>query len=243
VAGRKRVRDEEGESMINHCLGRPNSGQFPKGHIPWNYTKRNIPLPWENENAAYIFGCLLGDASLMYNSKEKGSTPKGIQMTTVDEEFVETFSSAVKSAFDLETHKYLERRLICGRYHDYFKLMVISADLSRICYQFRIDANSWYIPKSFFNTSRAIRLALVQGYFDSDGYARLEGKRKTITAQSVNEAGLKDISNLVKSLGYASSITGPYPPHGFGKKEVYCLRLPNGSSELFRIPRKRKALT
>ncbi|KXA94011.1 hypothetical protein AKJ66_00150 [candidate division MSBL1 archaeon SCGC-AAA259E22] len=66
-------------------------------HRGGTYIEREIPDPWLNADAAYVFGVLIGDASI--------SSLKKIVLNTPDREFVAIFSDAVESAFGIQASR------------------------------------------------------------------------------------------------------------------------------------------
>jgi hypothetical protein len=66
------------------------------------------------------------------------------------------------------------------------------------------NARKWRINAELLGSSAEIRRRFARGYFDADGYPYLNKSRKKVLVQinSVNNAGLTDMRELLRSLGY-----------------------------------------
>lgn len=197
-----------------------------------NYVKRDIPSPWKNVDAAYVFGVLIGDASLQYRYYlgEKRN-PKGISLDTSDKEFVNSSSRALKSAFGIDPGKYPGDRndIIVTAY---------SVDLGELYDRFRWRTEAWRVPDQFSNAPRDIKVALCQGKLDSDGTI----EERAITISSIHKPGLESLREVVEDLGYQTTLRGPYEYEEENWQDEHSLRISDASPELFRLRRKKRKL-
>lgn len=199
-----------------------------------SYVKRKIPDPWADIDAAYIFGVLIGDASMGYEYKEgTRMTPKSIVIETPDEEFGVILSATAESAFGIIVSEYPS----CNS-DNATRYVVRSVDLGRSYDRFKWRLETWQVPKPFFNAPEEVRIALCQGKFDSDG--KVHGK--TLQVASIHRGGLKDISKIVRSLGFRTEIEGPFHQPREEWSDYHILKIRNASPELFRLPRKKNLL-
>ncbi|KXA96550.1 hypothetical protein AKJ38_03070 [candidate division MSBL1 archaeon SCGC-AAA259I14] len=204
-----------------------------KGTKPPNYVERDIPDPWNNVDAAYVFGVLIGDASIEYNYREgERKSPQSITLHTPDREFRNELSGAVKSAFKIRTAENPNGK------KKRVKIGTNSVDLAGAYDKFKWRLETWQVPKPFFNAPEEIRVALCQGKFDSDGTV----DKKAIVISSVYKPGLKDLQKIVESLGFETSLPGSYEYNEENWEDRYKLRILDASSSLFRLSRKRTAL-
>lgn len=210
------------------CKIRPPG--FKKGTKPPLYVKRDIPDPWKDVDAAYVFGVLIGDASIKYNKVKRGKTPSRIELETPDDEFATIFSNAVESAFGIEVKDH------SGNHNPY--VQANSVDFGRSYDRFKWRTETWRVPKQFFDAPREIKIALCQGKFDSDGGV----DRGAIVIKAIHKKGLEDLQRSVESLGYQATLNGPYEKKGENCREEYRLRTIDCSLDLVRLPRKRKRL-
>lgn len=198
------------------------------------YIKREIPDPWADVDVAYVFGVLIGDATMGYEYKEGTRiTPKSIVIETPDERFGGIFSAAAESAFDIVASEYPSYNS-----DNATRYVVRSVDLGRSYNRFKWRLETWRVPEPFFETPRKIKIALCQGKFDSDG--KVHGK--TLKVSSVHRAGLEDTSKIVESLGFRTEIKGPFHQPKKEWSDYHVLKIRNASPELFRLPRKRNLL-
>lgn len=96
-----------------------------------------------------------------------------------------------------------------------------------------------FIPREFKYNSRKVRLSLLQGLMDTDGYVSTDGIPIFAT---VSEFLCQDIMWLARSLGYNCSFKkhpAGYKKDGIYKrcKDVYIVKI-YGGSEVFKLPRK-----
>nr|DAH01391.1 MAG TPA: Terminase large subunit [Crassvirales sp.] len=96
-----------------------------------------------------------------------------------------------------------------------------------------------FIPREFKYNSRKVRLSLLQGLMDTDGYVSTEGIPIFTT---VSEFLCQDIMWLARSLGYNCSFKkhpAGYKKDGIYKrcKDVYIVKI-YGGPEVFKLPRK-----
>lgn len=96
-----------------------------------------------------------------------------------------------------------------------------------------------FIPKEFKYNSRKVRLNLLQGLMDTDGYVSTDGIPMFAT---VSDSLCQDIMWLARSLGYNCSFKKH--PAGYKKeniykrcKDVYIVKI-YGGPEVFKLPRK-----
>jgi hypothetical protein len=75
----------------------------------------------------------------------------------------------------------------------------------------RLGCLDWNVPKAVDNSEDHVRAAWCRGYADGDGTVAKSG----IRLDSVNLAGLKQVKDLMQSLGINSNLRGPYSyrPH------------------------------
>lgn len=195
------------------------------------YVKRDIPKPWNDVNAAYVFGVLTSDASVEYRYRsEERKGPIGIALNTPDRGFMATFSEAVESAFGIQATNSGRRNATGTRAY--------SVDLGRAYDEFKWRKQTWRIPEPFFEASRKIKISFCQGKLDSDGWPVKKWGAAEIA--SINKPGLEDLLVVIESLNFETTFNGPYYRENPNRKDEWKLRISNASPELFKLPRKKK---
>lgn len=207
---------------ILRCL-RENNCEIRQGGT---YIKRNIPNPWEDVDAAYVFAVLIGDASIEYNNWKK---PVNIQLETPDCQFGEVLSKAAESAFGIQARDHTGE--------EYSYVQINSIDLGKAYDRFSWRTEKWRIPEPFFDAPEDIKVALCQGKLDSDGSA----DRGAIVLGSIHKSGLTDIRKIVHSIGFDTTLCFSSRKRK-NRRDYWKLRILEASPELFRLPWKRKEL-
>lgn len=187
--------------------------------------ERDIPDPWADVDAAYVFGILIGDGAI-----QSTPSPSGIRIRTPDKEFVGAFSEAVESAFGIQANDHSDDE--CPY------VEACSVNLGRAYNEFKWRKKTWRVLVPFFNTPRRIKVALCQGKFDSDGGSN----QKAIEINAIHKLGLEDMKRIVESLGYKTTLRGPYTKKEPSQKDQYTLRICHALPNLFRLFRKKEVL-
>jgi len=150
--------------------------------IPVDYDHQEVPLD------PYLFGYWLGD----------GTT--GVpEITTADAEIVEHFQN-VLSVYGLEIN-------YTGQ--DYRYRITSSEGTRKGCNHFKnfiakFGLSKKHIPDIFKYNSRQIRLDVLAGLIDSDGYCEKNRSGYSFTMTRKNEKLIDDIIEISRSLGFAS---------------------------------------
>ena len=84
----------------------------------------------------------------------------------------------------------------------------------------------WKVPQQIKDSSLPVKIAFIRGYFDGDGTAK-----SSIRFFSVNKPSLKEVSNLLKYLGYKHTFLGPYFKHG--KLPSYVIQVSRSQKKMF----------
>ena len=144
----------------------------------------------------YMLGLLLGDGTL-------GSPP--VRFTTADESLavmVEQYGFVKTLGSKIDYHVSQENKLV--------------DDLKRLGL---IGKRSWEksVPHRFKYGNSDVRLAVLQGLMDSDGYCDKNG---WIGFTSVSQQLSSDVQHLVRSLGGKATLTQKYPTYTYnGEKK------------------------
>lgn len=190
----------------------------------------------------YIIGVLFGDGSLRKSTDREIAEYRGFQVTSKDEEFIDLIEEAFQNTLGIGLQRYEDQ-------HDFTKAMSSKSSVGRVLHKLEWRSDSWRVPDFMYSASDDKKLAFVQGFMDSDGTVFKrdpdEGYYSAKT-EIVNRQGLKDLQNILSSIGYKSSIFGPYSASGKGKQDVSVLSISITSdsdlSKLFRMKRKRELL-
>lgn len=231
------------------------NGQKDKWFIPsQNLTKFNDQKVNINP---YILGCLLGDGSI------KHSTP---EITNEDTEIIEYFQ---KWCDDNDLIFYNKPSI--DKYGKNLTYSITSRKnqtitehntLTKKLREYKLmgtDSFSKFIPKQYLYNSEEIRVELLQGLMDTDGWIQINkfrtGKGETSMPYfcTVSEQLKNDFIFLIQSLGgicYVSEQQGKYKPKGEDKYTFtatnykICINVPNNiRSKLFKLKRKQERVT
>ncbi|MFA6719490.1 MAG: phage terminase large subunit [Prevotella sp.] len=142
----------------------------------------------------YTLGVLLGDGST--------TIPKSISVTTDDQEI---FDHIVADGYDVQwRNRYVNKTPSfgfrhCPELHEYLKQ-----------HHLNCRAETKYIPNGYKFAPQDVRLAILQGLMDTDGYADNRGHCEFC---SVSQQLAEDVQWLVRSLGGKATIR---------EKEAFC---------------------
>jgi replicative DNA helicase len=131
----------------------------------------------------YLLGVLLGDGSLTY---------KDVRLSTKDEEIYQNFSHLNEHTSISEYTRQEVRTIHVVRFRSSFTDKLEKYGLSGK------KSNNKFIPKDYLYNSVDVRVSLLQGLMDADGYVNNKGITQFTT---VSEQLCKDFRELVLSLG------------------------------------------
>ena len=86
--------------------------------------------------------------------------------------------------------------------------------------------DKWKIPDSIVNSNDKIKVSFIRGYFDGDGTVS-----SRIRFFSVNENGIKQVSNLLKELNIQHTLQGPIIKEN--RKPSYIIQISEKERERF----------
>lgn len=104
----------------------------------------------------------------------------------------------------------------------------------------KFGSREWRIHSSIKNSDKSIKLEWLKAFFEDEAYH--EKRYNRLKTKSINFSGLKDVKEILDSMGIFSSLTGP------NCDETYYLTIPkfntvNEFSDFVKVPiRKRQAL-
>jgi intein/homing endonuclease len=151
----------------------------------------------------YLLGILLGDGSLRY---------KNVTLSTKDDEIYQNISHLNEHTSFSEYTKQNLKTINVIRFRSSFTEKLEKCGLSGK------KSNNKFIPKEYLYNSVDVRVALLQGLMDTDGYIDKKGISQFTT---VSEQLSKDFRELVLSLGGTVRVTTKIPTfiHNGVKKE------------------------
>jgi len=165
------------------------------------------PVEFERKDIlidSYLLGLLLGDGCL----PEKGN----VSISTKDDELFDNINHlTMHSSFteytrqDIKTIKVIRFKMIISRLLSTYGLL-------------GKKSNNKFIPNDYLYNSIDVRISLLQGLMDTDGYI---SKKGCVQFTTVSEELSKNIRELVLSLGGSARITTKTPAYNYkGEKKV-----------------------
>ncbi len=163
---------------------------------PVDFEKRNVSID------PYLLGLLLGDGSVC---------DSGIRISTKDDEL-----------FDYIKH--LDEHVSFNEYYRTETKCIKSINLkSKIKERLNVydllnkKSNNKFIPKDYLYNSLEVRVSLLQGLMDTDGYV---DKKGTVQYTTVSEQLCNDVRELVLSLGGTARVNSKIPTYTYdGEKK------------------------
>jgi len=164
--------------------------------------KHKIPESLDvNKDLAYILGVIAGDGYIDYSDERKTYY---IGLSAVDKEFVDNFRNILFDFFKINpTNEFRKSRN--KNWKDQYLTRLCSkeaCDFIKSIGDFKKD--TWHVPDSIKNSNNEIKCAFIKGFFDSEG--EIDKKIGRVGATSMNLSGLKEIGNLLFSLGIRYTI-------------------------------------
>jgi hypothetical protein len=191
---------------------------------------------------AYILGVLCGDGNL-------ADADYRVTLGATDEDFVEAFKEAITAVYGLT------RRIFKGKAR-----VMKKNDKQYVCkpiYYYRVCSkkvwqdlksygdfrtHSWRVPQKIMNTKdEGIIASYLRGFFDSEGTVYFNPPATKLSAGTVNEIGMKDVSQLMNKIGIENRL-------GYSSSGEITVRVPRNSAGIFMakvgftINRKRQVL-
>jgi hypothetical protein len=209
-----------------------------KGNLKW-YIPIVEPVKFKKQKIGvdpYILGVLLGDGGISYKSR--------ITLTNIDDQLLTEVSNRLPQYHQLKKGHGYSYSITCNlpntqkgfnneitKYLKEYGLMGTKSDTK-------------FIPKNYIYNTKKIRLEVLQGLLDTDGYCSEKG---TIQHYSVSKQLSDDVKEIIQSLGGIAKQTtkmGSYRlPNGQIKicKKSYILTINIPENIIpFRLSRKRK---
>ena len=143
------------------------------------------PLPVD----PWVLGALLADGGLGHTS------PK---FSTTDREMAEQMSAVPEANGDGVQMRHADRHEVIGRHP------AVRSDPNALIHELRkagvwgLDSQDKYIPYAYLTANRAARLALLQGFLDTEGWVE---KVRAVRYCTTSKRLAKDVQELVRSLG------------------------------------------
>jgi len=166
--------------------------------IKRNKIPKNLKL---NNDLAYVLGVLAGDGYMDYNEKKRRYN---VGLSATDKEFVEKFKESLFNFFKVNSSDEF-RKSRNKNWSDQYITRLCSkeaCDFINTIGNFRKD--KWGIPDIIKNSTERIKCAFLRGFFDSEG--EIDKRIWRIGATSMNMNGLKQVGELLKSLGIRYTI-------------------------------------
>lgn len=163
---------------------------------PVDFEKRNVSID------PYLLGLLLGDGSVC---------DSGIRISTKDDELFDSI-------------KHLDEHVSFNEYYRTETKCIKSINLkSKIKERLNVydllnkKSNNKFIPKDYLYNSLEVRVSLLQGLMDTDGYV---DKKGTVQYTTVSEQLCNDVRELVLSLGGTARVNTKIPTYTYdGEKK------------------------
>ena len=166
--------------------------------IKKNYIPKNLSL---NEDLAYIFGVLAGDGYMDYSNKRKAYN---FGLSATDKEFVDKFRQIISNYFKINSSFEFQKSKNI-KWKDKYITRLCSKEACDFINSFGYFKNyNWKIPNIIKNSNNKIKCAFIKGFFDSEG--EIDKKIGRVGASSMNLGGLKEIGDLLFSLGIRYTI-------------------------------------
>ncbi len=210
---------------VEKLLERIIDGNRPKWQIPLNnkcqFSKKDIELD------PYFLGLMIGDGCLR----------NAIKFTNTDEKLVDYVKSIVDDNYCWKLYgKPIDYSLVKKKRNG--KQTNIYRDIFRKLGLWNKLSIHKFIPKNYIYNTEDVRLAILQGLMDTDGYADEKGNCVFYTS-SITLA--KDVKEIVQSLGGLCTISNKKTKcNGKIFHSFHCGIHFNDCSILFRLERKKK---
>ena len=165
---------------------------------PVEFEKREVSID------PYLLGLLLGDGSIC---------DSGVQITTNDDEIFESIQYLEEHSSFKVYHKTELNRTI--------KKINIKPEIKKRLEQYELlnkKSNNKFIPKDYLYNSLNVRVSLLQGLMDTDGYVDKKGINQYTT---ISKQLCDDVRELVLSLGGTVRVNTKIPTYTYnGEKKV-----------------------
>lgn len=190
---------------------------------PVQYDAQEIPFD------AYVLGALLGDGCL---------TRPSVLFTTADEEMFDNINKRLFAGYSLKKRKYntYDYYITAGTFgHNAYKEALHNLHLCGC------KSNDKFVPECYKYNTKQIRLDVLRGLLDTDGYATKDG---VVEFCSISKRLADDVRFLAESLGYLCSFSTKTPRcNGKECSTAYVVRIKSETpAELFLLERKRNKL-
>ena len=121
-----------------------------------------------------------------------------IKFTNIEPVLLEDFKNRFKREFKTEPHFYREGHI--------GKMMVFNKELFNNLMEFGpYDSRNWRAPLEFLDT-KTTKLWL-RAFFDAEGWVELQrAKSRSVRADCINEAGMKQVAELLRRFGIESQL-------------------------------------
>jgi replicative DNA helicase len=164
---------------------------------PVGFEKRDVLID------PYLIGLLLGDGSIC---------DSGVRISTKDDELFDSIS-------------YLDEHTSYNEYYrtetNSIKSINLKGEIKKRLKVYDLlnkKSNNKFIPKDYLYNSLDVRIALLQGLMDTDGYV---DKKGTVQFTTISEQLCNDVRELVLSLGGTARVNNKIPTYNYNgeKKE------------------------
>jgi hypothetical protein len=200
---------------------------------PVDYPTQPVPLD------PYLIGALIGDGGLKYDS---------VKFSTADPEMIEFITKSLPREHILRHESGCDYVITAGK--NAAQLREWGKHLAGTLRDLGLMGKGSHekrIPKIYLRNSIAVRLAILQGILDTDGFVNKHGQAGL---EQTSELLAKDVRELIQSLGGTTldrikTVSGYKKDSQFIKcRTVYrqVIRMPDARS-LFRLRRKREKAT
>lgn len=153
-----------------------------------------------DENLGYVLGVLCGDG---YTNSQRGA----IGLTASDKDFVNAFGNKIKNYTGEELHFTEEERKV-ENWSKKWRVEIYSREWSNFFSQFKLKQKNWEVPECIFNSNEEIICSFLRGFYDSEGHCEIwENRGSNIRITNSNQEGLKDVKELLETIGIENNIS------------------------------------
>jgi hypothetical protein len=172
-----------------------------KGNVKW-YIPMVKPVEFNPKQILldpYLLGVILGDGGISQSS---------VTITNIDTELINEINTRLPNNHHLNSSDNIHYNIVTSNYRNGVKKLLFNFNL------IGLTSENKFIPEDYKYNSINIRLELLQGLLDTDGYCNKDG---TIQYYSVSKKLSDDVKEIVQSLGGVarqSSKIGKYKKNG-----------------------------